>query len=333
MAETVRLSIQECEAICRDAAVRAGAGLEAATALARAAVAAEAEGNRAVGLAHLPLYLEALRAGRIDGHAMPEIVRPLPAVMHVDAGRGTAHLGFEKALGALVEAARSFGVAIFAQKNAFTCGSLGYFVQRLAEKDLFALAATNGPALMTVIGAKEPVYCTNPLAFAAPLPGGDMLLVDQASSPTAFAKVKQAAGRGEKIPEGWAVNATGHPTTDASEAVMGALVAFGGPRGANIALIVEVLAAGLTGATWSLDTASISEGTRSPATGLFVIAIEPAAFGSGFRDRLETQVRRLEEKGVYVPGHAKAAARARAQKDGISVPGHLLEEIEAFGRS
>ncbi len=333
MSEKIHLLIEQCEAVCREAALRAGASEAAATALARASVAADAEGNHAVGMAHLSLYLDALREGRIDGKAVPEIGRPLPAVVHVDARGGTAHLGFDLAYEKLVEAARSFGIAVFAQKNAFTCGSLGYFVQRLAEDGLVALAATNGPRLMTVSGAREPVYCTNPLAFAAPMPDGDMLLIDQATSPTAFAKVRSAAGRGEEIPEGWAVDAEGRPTTSAAEAVKGALVAFGGSRGANIALMVEILAAGLTGANWSLDAPSISEGDRSPRTGLFVIAIEPSAFGQDFPERLRTHAGRLAAKGVHVPGRTKAAARLRARQEGLSVPRHLFEKIEAWGRS
>lgn len=333
MSETVHLSIDECEAICRAAALRCGASEQAAGALARASVAADAEGNAAVGMAHLSLYLDALREGRIDGKAVPEIRQPLPAIVHVDARSGTAHLGFDLASATLVEAARSFGIAVFAQKNAFTCGSLGYFAQRLADEGLVALAATNGPRLMTVTGAKEAVYCTNPLAFAAPLPGGDMVLIDQASSPTAFAKIRRAAGRGEEIPEGWAVDAEGRPTTSAAEAVKGALIAYGGARGANIALMVEILAAGLTGANWSLDAPSISEGDRSPGTGLFVMAIEPSAFGPEFSERLKTHAGRLANKGVHVPGRTKVAARLKAQQEGLSVPRHLVEKIEAYGRS
>jgi (2R)-3-sulfolactate dehydrogenase (NADP+) len=310
--DDISMTVADLEALCRDAACAAGASADAAASLARATLAAEAEGNRAVGLAHLPFYLDALREGRIDGDAEPAIERPLPAIVHVDARGGTAHLGWDRAFDALAETARTFGLALFAQRNAYTCGSLGTFVQRLAETGLVGLAATNGPALMAVPGGRRPVYCTNPLAFAAPMAGGDTLLIDQASSQTAYVKLREAAARGAAIPAGWAIDGDGRPTTDAAEALKGALLTFGGPRGANVALMVEVLAGGLTGANWSLDAPSITAGDRSPGTGLLVIAIEPRAFGPGFAERLADHAARLEAEGVHVPGRTKAAARRRA---------------------
>ena len=143
--------------------------------------------------------------------------------------------------------AETFGIALFAQKGSYTTGELGYYPRRLAEAGLVALAATSGPALMTVAGAKTPVYCTNPIAFAAPLDEGPPLIIDQASSATAFVELRRYAERGEALPPGWAVDADGQPTTDPQAALRGALLAFGGARGANIALMVEVLAAGIIG--------------------------------------------------------------------------------------
>ncbi len=333
MTSMIRISTADLETLCRDAAVAVGASMDAALSLARATVAAEAEGNRAVGLDHLPFYLDAMAEGRIDGRAEPTIEQPLPAVIHVDARSGTAHLGYDRSHDLLVQAARSCGIGLFAQKNAYTCGSLGTFVQRLAAEGMVGLAATNGPALMTVPGGQTPVYCTNPLAFAAPIADGDALLIDQASSQTAYVKVRDAAERGEPLPQGWAIDADGHPTTDANAALKGALVTFGGARGANIALMVEVLAAGLTGANWSLDAPSITQGNRSPGTGLLVIAIQPEAFGPGFEERLARHARRLEAEGVHLPGRAKAEARQQAAAHGIEVRADAVDRLRSALRA
>lgn len=330
MTRTIRLAISDLLSLCRTAALAAGASADAALSLARATTEAEAEGNRAVGLAHLPFYLDALKQGRIDGMAEPSIERPLPAVIHVDARGGTAHLGYDRAHDLLVQAARTCGIGLFAQKNAYTCGSLGTFARRLAAEGLVALAATNGPALMTVPGGRAPVYCTNPLAFAAPMADGDVLLIDQASSQTAYVKVREAAERGDTLPEGWAIDPDGRPTTDPDAALRGALLTFGGSRGANVALMVEVLSAGLTGASWSLDAPSITQGSRSPGTGLLVIAIEPAAFGPGFGDRLAGHARRLEAAGVHVPGRAKAAALRRAASEDIDVSAEAVSQVRSY---
>lgn len=326
----IHLTIEECHARCIAAALGAGAHAAAAESLARAVVAAEAAGNRSVGIAHLPVYLEALVEGRIDGAAKPRIEQPLPAILHADANGGIAHLGYDLAHQRLCTAARSFGVAVFAQNNAFTCGELGYFARRLANEGMVALAATNGPALITVPGGRRPVYCTNPLAFAAPLGEGGVLLFDQSSSETAFVKVRQAAERGETIPQGWAIDADGRPTTDAAAAIGGALLTFGGARGANIALMVEILAAGLGRANWSLDAPSISQGSASPGTGLFIVAIAPAAFGPDFPNRLAAHARRLEAEGVHIPGRGKAEMLKNTRREGLRIPRRLMEAIDAY---
>jgi (2R)-3-sulfolactate dehydrogenase (NADP+) len=325
---TIQIGIEEALALCESAAKAAGANAEVANSLARSAVAAEADGQASVGLAHFVDYLEALEAGRIDGNAVPEITRPAGAIILSDARGGAAHPGFDRAFDDLVDTARKFGVAIFSQKNAYTCGALGYFAVRLAERGLVSIAATNGPALVAGAGGTKPVYCTNPLAFAAPAAGGPPLLIDQSSSATAFVNIRKAALAGQSIPEGWALDAAGHPTTDASAAVKGTLLAFGGSRGANIALMVEVLSAGLSGANWSLDAPPFMSGSQSPGTGLFVLAIEPKLLDPDFDIRMAAQLRRLtDDYGVHVPGLAKAAARRISREAGLSIPRTVHEAI------
>ena len=329
----IRLSVDAALALCEGAAVAAGASGAMARSIAVAAVDAEAEGQPSVGLAHFIDYLDALRDGRIDGKAKPVITRPAPAIILLDACGGAAHPGFDLAFGDLVETAKSFGIALFCQRNAFTCGALGFFVRRLAETGLAAIAATNGPALMAAGGSAKPIYCTNPLAFAAPVEGASPLVIDQASSATAFVKIRQAAEAGDAIPQGWAIDADGLPTTDANAAIKGALLAFGGARGGNIALMVEVLAAGLSGANWSLDAPSFSIGSESPGTGLTIVALSPTLIDPDFPGRLKRQLERLgDDHGVHIPGRAKALARERAGRDGLLVDPAVHQRILEFAR-
>ena len=311
-----------------DLAVRAiraaGAGEEAALSLARATVSANAHGKGSSGFSHLMDYLSALRAGRIVGDAEPVVTSPAPAAIHCDANGGIAQVGFDRVFDDLSRRAETFGLALFAQKGSYTTGELGYYPRRLAEAGLVAFAATSGPALMTVAGGKTPVYCTNPIAFAAPLDEGPPLLIDQASSATAFVQLRHYAERGEALPSGWAVDTEGQPTTDPQAALRGALLAFGGARGANIALMVEIMAAGLAGANWALDAPSFTSGDRSPGAGLLVIAITPALLAPDFSHRLSLQLDRLAKLGVHIPGR-----RARATE--IELPDALAAEIERAG--
>jgi len=323
---TRRLSLEEATGLAARAARAVGLNDEAAQSLARATVSADAHGKSAIGFGHLLDYLAALREGRIDGRAEPLITSPAPAAIHCDARGGVAQLGFDRVFDDLLRRARTFGIALFAEKGSYTTGELGYYPRRLAEAGLVALAATSGPALMTVAGARKPVYCTNPLAFAAPVADGPPLLIDQASSATAYVELRRYADRGEALPPGWAVDADGQPTTDPQSALRGALLAFGGARGANIALLVEVLAAGLTGANWALDAPSFTEGDRSPGAGLTVVAIAPALLAPDFAQRLRLEVDRLARSGVHVPGRRTAA-------DAIELPDALVSEIEHAGAS
>jgi (2R)-3-sulfolactate dehydrogenase (NADP+) len=318
------LSLDEAADLAARAARAAGASDEAARSLARATVSAEARGKSSIGFAHLIDYLAALREGRIDGRAEPLVTSPAPAAIHCDARGAIAQVGFDRVFDGLRSRAETFGVALFAQSGSYTTGELGYYPRRLAEAGLVALAVTSGPALMTVAGVKMPTYCTNPIAFAAPLDKGPPLLIDQASSATAFVELRRYADRGESLPPGWAIGADGQPTTDPHAAMRGALLAFGGARGANIALMVEVMAAGLGGANWALDAPSFLTGDRSPGAGLTIVAIAPTLLKPDFPQRLRLQLDRLAEVGVHIPGRRIAAAE-------IELPDALAAEIERVG--
>ncbi len=326
--EMRRLSCAEALDLARRACRGAGASDAAAASLAAATVSAEAHGKAAVGFAHLLDYLTSLVEGRIDGAAEPVLSFPAAALVQVDARGGVAQLGFDLAFDQLSARANHYGVSVFAQRNSYTAGELGYYARRLAEADLVSLAVSNGPPLMAAPGVSKAVYCTNPIAFAAPGEGGAALVIDQASSATAYVKIREAAERGEVLPEGWAIDADGAPTNDPIRALTGALLPFGGARGANIALMIEVMAAGLTGANWSLDAPDFSRGDRSPGAGLLVIAIAPRLLDTSFAARLDAHLQKLEHLGVHVPGRSKAQAIANE----IVLPAELVERVAAFGK-
>lgn len=296
----------------RDLAMRAcracGGGEAMAASLAQATLSAEAAGRPEVGFAHLPDYLDSLLAGRIDGAAEPQMRHVLPAFIHVDACGGIAQEGFDLAFATLADAARQLGVAVLTVSGSYTAGEIGYYVRRLAAEGLVSIACANAHAMVAPAAGIAPAYGTNPIAFGAPLPDPlPPLVFDQSTSATAFVNVARAAQEGRPIPTGWAVDKAGKPTTVAAEAVLGALLPFGGFKGANMALMVEILSAGVAGANWSLDAGHFRQGSRSPGVGLTVLALSPvltAADGADFRQRLAAEVSRLKEMGVHIPGLA-----------------------------
>lgn len=322
------ISTDDAYALCRDVLQSCGASQQVCDALCRSFLAAEMEGQPSVGFAHLLDYVAAMQAGRIDPNAQPEISRPAPAMISSDAKGGIAELGFDLAYDQITKAAHDFGLSLFAQRNAYTSGALGYYARRLAQDGLIAFAATNGPALMAGAGTKAPVFCTNPIAFAAPRAGLEPLLIDQASSATAFVKIREAADRNAPLPDGWAIDEQGNPTSDPQAALKGALLAFGGNRGANIALMVEILAACMSGANWSVDAPSFSEGDQSPGCGLFILAMKPTLLDPDFATRLAAYTQRMSsDYGLYIPGERKEEARQIASNGTLTISRKVLDSL------
>lgn len=334
--ESIHLDIETVRTQLICAAQNCGASEIVASAISEASLDAQMEGSSVTGLSHFVLYCEAMLDGRVDGRAIPVVSKPTPVLFTVDARQGFLHTGFDSKLDDFCASVTLFGVGIFSASNGFTCGNLGYFVRRIAERGLAALAATNaGPAMLAASGSTKPVFATNPIAFAAPRECGVPLLIDQASSQTTWVSILHAAEKGESIPAGQAIDANGNPTIDPVKALKGALVAAGGQRGANIALMVEMLAAGLTGSNWSLDAPSFAEGDRNPGVGLLVIAINPQLLGGDdYSKRLAEYLDRLEtEHGVYIPGTSRAEKYSRSLNEGIKVDKRVWETIIRFAAS
>ncbi|MFF1831999.1 Ldh family oxidoreductase [Paenarthrobacter sp. NPDC058040] len=268
---------EELAAICERALRASGADTRAAHVLARATTEAEQSGNRAVGVGHLFDYLDGYRTGRITAETNPDVRRLTSAVIDVDARGGLAQVAFDEASAAFDHAIRGAGIAAMWIRGSYTCGELGYYPRRLAQRGFVAVATANSPALMSLGGSPRPILGTNPLAYAIPRPGQLPMVIDQASSSTAFVNIRRAAVAEEAIPAGWALDSAGAPTTNAEEALSGVLLPFGGHRGGNIALLVELLAT-LSGANFSLDAAPFDRGETSPGIGVFLLGIDPANF-------------------------------------------------------
>ena len=316
-----RLTPQALQVLCRDAVLAAGGSPEMSTSLAEATVAAERRGKRDVGAAHLLDYLAALREGRLKGDASPRIDRPRAAVVRVDADHGTAQLAVDRAAGALVEAARDCGIAVLTTFNSYPAGELALYATRFAREGLVALVCGNSSPLMAVHEAREAVAGTNPLAFALPHRHGPRVF-DQASSATAWVKVRDAAQRGEPIPDGWGLGPDGEPTTDATAALAGALLPFGGAKGANIAMMIEMLAA-MSGGSFSLDAAPFDTGAEPPDLGLFIAAIDPTAVDPRYEERVEEHLQRLTAE------HGVDFGRRKPPRTRIDLPEDLYQALLA----
>jgi len=329
-----RMNGEEIETLAREALQRSGTRAESAASLARAVAAAEIDGIRSHGLIYVPIYCLHVQCGKVMGDAVPSVEQTAPSSISVDAGSGFAHPAIDAGFEKLIAAARTNGVAGLAVRNSYNCGVLGYHVERLAQEGLVGLGFTNAPASIAPVGGSKPVIGTNPYALAAPDgSGGAAFVLDQSASVVAKSEITMHANECKPIPEGWAFDADGNPTTDAATALKGSMAAAGGYKGFGSGLMVELFAAALSGATLGKD-ASPFAGTAGgpPRTGQFFFAADPGAFaGAGFSERLTALAAAIEaQEGARLPGARRAANRARHLAEGVEVDDNLAERIRGL---
>lgn len=331
------LSLEEAGTLVRTALRTAGANEAMAEATARALLAAEAAGQVGHGLSRLPQYAAFLRNGRADGTAIPRIVNERSGAVLIDARHGLAYPALVLAESEAAWRARAHGIAIAGVTNSHHSGAMGLPVARLAAQGLVALAFTNSPAAMPVPGGRRPLMGTNPIAAAFPRRDAAPLVIDMALSEVARGKIMVAAREGRPIPEGWALDAEGRPTTDAQAALSGAMLAMGGTKGALLAMVVELLCCALTGAAFGFEADSFfqDDGNR-PRLGHALLAVDPGALAGAdaFATRLETFVAAMAaEDGVRVPGSRRHSLTALAAAEGLDIPEALHQRILGLAAS
>lgn len=304
---------------------------ENARSVADSVVAAEADGIHSHGLMRLPTYCEHARCGKIDGNATPTAEQAGPSALKVDARDGFAHPAIDLGLPQLLALAGETGIAAMAVTNSYNCGVVGYHVERIADAGFLALGFVNAPASIAPWGGKKAVFGTNPFACAVPREDHAPLVIDQASSVVAKSEALALGREGKPIPEGWVLDRDGNPTTDAGDALKGGtMVPSGGRKGSNIALIVEILAACMTGANLSTNASSFADNLGgSPRTGQLFISMAPNAFaGADFQRQVEELLGSIEgQDDTHLPGSRRLQARERVARAGVSFSESLYEEI------
>lgn len=332
MDESVRLSLDEAWALSVDILEGHGYSAAHAAAIARSVVAAQGDECHSHGLYRLIDCVRTLRHGGVDPRAVPEVIDQAPGVVRVDARGGCSLLAFETGREHLVEKARSYGVAVLAVNDAFHFSALWPEVESLAERGLVALAMTPSHAYVAPAGGRSPLMGTNPIAFSWPRPDGMPFTFDFATSVVARGEVELHRRAGKRIPEGWALDGEGRPTTDPTAALAGALLPFGGHKGSALSMMIELLAGPLIGDRLGHQTQPANgSGEGSPQHGEFLLALDPRSFlGPDAEARLQ-QAEALFEgvvvQGARLPSQRRHAARERSQAEGVAIPAELYDEL------
>lgn len=313
-----------------DALESAGANPSMAAAAARMLVEADLAGLASHGVSRIPFYAAMLRNGRAVGTAKPEIAGSRGAVCLVDNRDGLPYESCALAVDLCIARAREFGIGFAGITNSGHAGAMALHLAPVSEANLVGIALTNSPAAIPAWGGRRPLFGTNPVAAVFPREEAEPLVIDLSLSVTARGKIVQAAQKGEAIPEGWALDAEGWPTTDPQAALGGSMVALGGAKGAVLAMAFELLCCALTGAAFGFEADSFfaDEGNR-PRIGQAFLAIDPGALAGldVYFARVDALCDALLKDGARLPGARRSDSRARALQEGIAIPEALHSEL------
>jgi delta1-piperideine-2-carboxylate reductase len=328
---TVRMSLEEVRDLSRHCLLANGCDDENADALAETLCIAERDGSASHGLFRMPGYVAALRSGKANGKARPRVEDLAPGVVRVHGDNGFAPLAQQVGRAPLAERARANGIAALSLTHIHHFSALWAEVEPLVADGLIALACTAYKPAVVPTGGTVPLFGTNPIAFGWPRVGKPPVVFDMATAAMARGEVAIAARDGHELPAGVGIGPDGQPTTDPNEVLKGSLLPFGGHKGSALAMMIELLVAGLIGERFSFEAADADNNDGGPPRGgEFMLAIDPNLFGDaeGWADHAEKFFARMTaQDGVRLPGDRRYGNRARTPEEGIEIPAELHAKI------
>jgi len=236
-----------------------------------------------------------------------------------------------------VEKAKRYGLGMVALRHINNLGSLGYFTARAAREGTAAALMTNGNPSVAPYGSAEPFLGTNPISIAVPAGESLPVVLDMSSSVVARGKIRLASLAGEPIPEGWALDENGEPTTDPKRALKGCLLPLGGPKGSGLAMIVDIFSGLLSGSSYGAKLKSFHELAGPTGVGACCLAVdvgrfmEPETFARLIREYL-AEIRGLRRRPgterILLPGELEFQKEAEARSRGVEVPDQVAKILD-----
>ena len=341
--EEMLLSVERAREFCLEVLEQVGVGGEEAARCAESMVYASLRGTDSHGLSLLPIYVERVRSGQIRSGRDLRVVEDGPVTVLCDGQHGVGPYLGEKAMGLARDRARENGLGAVSLRDGNYAGALAFYVEPLAREGLLALCMANATPRVAPPGGREGLHGTNPLAYAAPVAGGEPLVFDAATGHSA-AKVDQAREEGRQLDEGVLLDRDGQVTTDPSDLVGGTLLPVGGFLGYGVGMLVDLLAGALNGGPCGRDVPEVSAVAGPYGCGFFGLVIDAGRFAgadvfaarSGF---LAASAREVQPAAgaarVRVPGDRAREERARRLQRGIPFSrrrwGALLERLAGCG--
>lgn len=334
-----RITFSEAARLAKTAFRNAGVPDFGATNAAEILTITEAMGIATHGLTRVEDYVRRIGAGGIDPSAELSTSAPAPALRHVDGKNGLGPAIARSALDEAIDAARNFGIGAVFVRGGSHLGALSPYLFLAAEAGFAAVMTTNTAPMIAPAGGRSPRIGNNPFGLVIPHPDGKHVLLDMSLSVVARSRVRSAARSGLPIPETWATDAQGRATTDADAAMQGLMSAIGGAKGANLALCLDLMAAGLSGAGMLSEVPSAADHPeRVQNLGYMIILINAACLASDEvrRSRLDAAAEIIREapaleetESVRMPGARALDALKTAQKTGLKIDAEVLSFLRS----
>lgn len=331
-----RVSAPDLRATMTHVLVAEGVPADDAELLADTLVVAELWGHASHGALRLPWYVERLRSGAMKAVTDVKTVLDNGAVVALDGQDGIGQVVTARAVEIGIERAREHGISAVGVRGSGHFGTAAYFTRRAAEAGCVAFLATNASPAMAPWGGRTKSIGTNPWSIAAPAGRHGVVVMDLANTAVARGKVYLARERGTQIPEGWAADAEGNPTTDPSEAIDGQILPMAGPKGYVISFMMDMLAGVLTGAAFGPDVAGPYDPSRRSGVGHLLVTIDVAAMADPkeYERRAEQLIEATRATDpaawaarVLTPGQLEDEARERSEVDGIVLADTTWESL------
>lgn len=304
-------------------------------------VEADLTGVHSHGVLRVPEYVLKLTEKGVDPCGRPRVVKDAGACLVVDGGNSMGQIGAHYAMERVIERARDTGIAAAAIRGSNHCGAMAYYARQALPHDMIGIATTNALPTMAPWGGAERLLGINPLGVAIPAGEAHPIVYDAAFSGSAHGKIRIYHQKGLPLPEGWALDREGRPTTDPAEAIDGLLVPIGGFKGVGLALIMGVLSSMLSGAAYGSELGDMERGPKAGQDGHFVAAIRVAAFEdvARFKARVDGAIRQIHAarrapgvERLYAPGEIEAERRATYLRDGIPLNVVELQDLATVAR-
>jgi LDH2 family malate/lactate/ureidoglycolate dehydrogenase len=304
--------------------------------LADSLVAADLTAVHSHGVLRVPEYVGKLTTGGVDPSGRPRVAKDSGACLVVDGGNSMGQIGASFAMGQVIERAQTTGIAAAAIRGSNHCGALAYYVRAAVEREMIGTVTTNALPTMAPWGGAERLLGINPLGIGIPAGDEYPIVYDAAFSGSAHGKIRVYQQKGLSLPEGWALDSGGRPTTDPAAAIDGLLMPIGCFKGAGLAMIMGILSSMLSGAAYGTELGDMEHGPKAGQDGHFVAAIRVDAFEDvqTFKRRVDSAIREIHACALapgfartYAPGEKEALTRVEYLRDGIPLNAITLADL------